>query len=243
MLPAIPERMNHFKTTLFAVALGLAIHSGASAQHSQSVDAPEAPPSAESPPSGERTAAERLADPGTFRIGLQGYIGSNGRTSVFAAGAEQTERLTATFGFQAQGLAPIGKYVLVGPAFSLRSTHGWGASQRLSVYGFDLAFGAHYGVALSNSVAIDPYVLFTLGLAVAGAQSNGFVEETAYGVGVGVRAGATLWFDHAFGARFGVGHQSIHLFPGADTRIRFREFAFELGITFRFGSSMAHHHS
>lgn len=146
--------------------------------------------------------------------------------------------LTPTFGIQAQGLFTIGDYVLVGPALSYRSVHVDGDDERVSLIGADVAFGGHYAIALGESLAIDPYLLFTLGLAVATA-SDISAEDVEFGLGFGFRAGATLWFADALGVSLGLGYQSAHFYPeisiGGSAHSRFHELAMEFGVALRFG--------
>lgn len=196
------------------------------------IDQPAAAPVADSP---------AVARAGGFRLNIQGYLGFGGAGAVFLDGRDfGSFDLTPTFGIQAQGLFTIGDYVLVGPALSFRSV-GFddGDDERVSLIGVDAAFGGHYAIALGQSLAIDPYLLFTLGLAVATA-SDISADDVEVGFGFGVRAGATLWFASALGVSLGLGYQSAHFYPdnggfGESAHYRFHELAMEIGLSLRFG--------
>ncbi|MFT5355129.1 MAG: hypothetical protein ACI9KE_002345 [Polyangiales bacterium] len=190
-------------------------------------------------PAQEPVASPSVARAGGFRLNIQGYAGFAGSGTAFFDGEEfGSSDLAPTFGLQVQGLLPIGDYVLLGPALSIRSGIVDGADERFNVIGADFAFGGHYAIALGDSLAIDPYVLFTLGLAVI-ADNNASAEDIELGLGFGFRAGATLWFADALGVSFGLGYQSAHIYPESfgdeNAHARFHEIGMELGLALRFG--------
>ena len=186
-----------------------------------------------------------LARPGSFRISAAFHLGFGGEASTHFDGEELgAGDLSTTLGVHARGLFAIGDYFLLGPAFSYRSyipdvPDGFEDPDRVGFIGVGAAFGAHYGIDL-GSIAVDPYFLVGLGLAVALADENLGIEDPEFGVDFSIRAGADVWFTETFGATASVGYQRADVFvdfPGASEsgRISLGQFALELGLSVRMG--------
>ncbi len=180
-----------------------------------------------------------LAEPGSFRLNVNFALGFGSEVTIENDAIEAEQDLNATFGASVQGLFTVGSYFLVGPTLAFRSYEVDTAPDRSNVFNAGLALGGHYAIDL-GSVAIDPFLVATIGLGVL-LSDDVVVTETALGVSFGLRAGAQIWFTPMFGATFALGYERIDLFSddtaiGEDATLSAGQFAMDLGVAIRLGS-------
>ncbi|MEM9863189.1 MAG: hypothetical protein AAF938_16455 [Myxococcota bacterium] len=154
--------------------------------------------------------------------GLQ--LGFAGEASIGGFDAD----LDPSFGVQGQVHFPIGRFFLLGGSLAFRSLKIDGADDRSNVFAVGPSFGGHYAIDV-GPVVVDPFVLATIGLAVA--FSNDLQTDTELGIDFGIRGGAHVWFTDRLGAYLAFGYQREDIFIDSE-RSSGWQLHTDIGVTF-----------
>ncbi len=175
--------------------------------------------------------------PGSFRLlfTFDPGFGGGGTVDVDGFGSGDFD-LDPTLGARVQGQIPISDLLFIGLNFGVDGYVGEGApsdADRLIVLGIGFVFGFQYAISL-GSITLEP----TGGLAIdfaIGTADDVALDDSAFGFGIGFRAGANIWFTEMFGAQVNLGVQAHQLFDDP-LRVGLVQFRLGVGGILRFGA-------